>query len=381
MFPAASEEAVDTRHVLDGRRQLRRPGNQCAAQRHRGDGEHRRRNRDDRAMSRQPSPRGGTIGASGTISTNAAAGFPANIRITLNKARYADGNMVVATVGGALAITGAAHPRSCSLTARSTWTAPKSLVPENLGGGAAAIDVKHIDPPRGVVATLKRARANDGTPTPSARPSVVRLDVTVNAPHRIFVRGRGLDAELGGSVRLTGPVTDIQPVGGFQLIRGRLSILSQRITFDEGTVTLVGDLDPFLNLRRPLARPATSPFSSPSAAASPTSRSSSPRSRELPEDEVLARLIFNRGINELSPFQIAQLAAAAAELAGGSQHLAARQPARCNGPRRSRRRHRQRRQRGGARWALHPATTSISASRPARGGSTRAPSTSTSPTI
>jgi translocation and assembly module TamB len=33
---------------------------------------------------------------------------------------------------------------------------------------------------------------------------------------------------------------------------------------------------------------------------------------------VLARLIFNRGIGELSPLQIAQLAAAAAELAGGS---------------------------------------------------------------
>ena len=40
---------------------------------------------------------------------------------------------------------------------------------------------------------------------------------------------------------------------------------------------------------------------------------------ELPEDEVLARLIFNRGINELSPLQIAQLAAAAADLAGGSE--------------------------------------------------------------
>ena len=58
------------------------------------------------------------------------------------------------------------------------------------------------------------------------------------------MRGRGLDAELGGSVRLTGPVINIQPVGGFEMIRGRLSILGQRITFDEGTVTLVGDLDP-----------------------------------------------------------------------------------------------------------------------------------------
>ena len=39
---------------------------------------------------------------------------------------------------------------------------------------------------------------------------------------------------------------------------------------------------------------------------------------ELPQDEVLAQLIFKRSIGELSAFQIAQLAAAAAELAGGS---------------------------------------------------------------
>ncbi len=41
---------------------------------------------------------------------------------------------------------------------------------------------------------------------------------------------------------------------------------------------------------------------------------------ELPQDEVLAQLIFKRSIGELSAFQIAQLAAAAAELAGGSNN-------------------------------------------------------------
>lgn len=257
---------------------------------------------------------GGRIGASGTVST--AAGFPANIRITLDEARYADGNMVVATVNGALAVTGPLA-RDPLISGTIDVDRAEIMVPDSLGGGAAAIDVRHIDPPKGVVATLKRAKANDGTPTPSARPSVVRLDVTVNAPRRIFVRGRGLDAELGGSVRLTGPVTDIQPVGGFQMVRGRLSILGQRITFDEGEVSLVGDLDPFLNFV------ARSPGSDITVFITVSGRvsdlkvefSSQP---ELPQDEVLARLIFNRGINELSPIQIAQLAAAAAELAGGS---------------------------------------------------------------
>jgi translocation and assembly module TamB len=38
---------------------------------------------------------------------------------------------------------------------------------------------------------------------------------------------------------------------------------------------------------------------------------------QLPQDEVVAQLLFGRSITELSPFQLAQLAAAVAELAGG----------------------------------------------------------------
>ena len=37
----------------------------------------------------------------------------------------------------------------------------------------------------------------------------------------------------------------------------------------------------------------------------------------LPEDEVLSRLLFKRSMGELTPIQLAKLAGAAAELAGG----------------------------------------------------------------
>uniref|UniRef100_UPI0038B2F539 translocation/assembly module TamB domain-containing protein n=1 Tax=Mesorhizobium xinjiangense TaxID=2678685 RepID=UPI0038B2F539 len=259
---------------------------------------------------------GGTINASGTISTNSQAGFPANIRIGLNQARYADGHMVVATVSGEITITGALA-RDPLIGGALTVERAEISVPSNFGGGAAALDVRHINPSPGVKATLRRAQAEDGTPMPSARPSIARLDMTIDAPGRIFVRGRGLDAELGGQVRLTGPVSDIQPVGGFELIRGRLAIIGQRITFDEGTVTLVGDLDPFLNFIARAERSGIDVFITVRGRVSDLNIGFSSQP-ELPEDEVLARLIFNRGLDELSAVQIAQLAAAAAELAGGS---------------------------------------------------------------
>jgi translocation and assembly module TamB len=140
--------------------------------------------------------------------------------------------------------------------------------------------------------------------------------VTVNAPNQIFIRGRGLDAEVGGSVRLTGPVAAIQPVGAFNLIRGRLSILGQRVVFESGSVTLVGDLDPQLNFVARTEGDGITVFVTLSgrASAPDIAFSSNPT---LPQDEVLSRLIFNRSMGELSPLQLAQLAAAAAELVGG----------------------------------------------------------------
>lgn len=259
---------------------------------------------------------GGRINLSGSVSTDAAAGFPADLRIGLDEARYTDGEMVTATLSGGLTLNGALT-RDPLLAGEINIARAEIIVPESLGGSVTALPVKHRDAPAAVRETLERARADDGTPMPSSRPSVMRLDITVNAPARIFVRGRGLDAELGGSVRLTGPVTGIQPVGAFDLIRGRLSIIGQRITFEEGRVTLVGDLDPQLDF---LARSQSEDIVVYITVKGRVSElhigfSSQP---ELPEDEVLARLIFNRGVDDLSPVQLAQLAAAAAELAGGA---------------------------------------------------------------
>ena len=264
---------------------------------------------------------GGAISATGTISTNAAANFPANIDIKLDRARYADGKLVVATVNGGITITGPLM-RDPLIAGRIDVDRAEITVPENLGGGATYVPVRHINTPKNVQTTLDRAKVEtrrSKVPTPTARPTVPRLDVVVNAPNQIFVRGRGIDTELGGRVRLTGPVTGIQPVGSFDLIRGRIGILGQRITFDEGHVTLVGDLNPQINF---VARSEGDDITAIVTVTGTVDNlnivfSSSP---ELPQDEVLAHLIFKRSIGELSAFQIAQLAAAAAELAGGSNN-------------------------------------------------------------
>src|SRR5690606_15550068 len=75
---------------------------------------------------------GGTINAGGTISLG--DGFPADLRIALNEARYADGNLVVATVNGNLTVTGALA-RDPLIAGQINVDRAEISVPESLAGG------------------------------------------------------------------------------------------------------------------------------------------------------------------------------------------------------------------------------------------------------
>jgi translocation and assembly module TamB len=227
--------------------------------------------------------------------------------------------LFVATVSGTLTLTG---PITQGALLAGDLRVQKAdiIVPERIGGGPADINVKHVRLPKDVALTLARAMVDSrGRPVAAGGNSPLRLDINLTAPNQVFIRGRGLDAEVGGSVRLTGPVTAIQPVGAFQLIRGRLLILGQRITFNSGTVTLTGNLDPQINLIAQTQGDNITVIVTVSGRASDlkVDFSSSP---QLPQDEVLSRLIFKRSMGELSPLQLARLAGAAADLAGGSNN-------------------------------------------------------------
>ena len=263
---------------------------------------------------------GGTVDISGAINLD---GLVADLLILLDDARYADGRLVVATLDGRLRISGPLNNNPL-IAGRVDVQRAVITVPETFGGVREVLDVRHVQPPRDVAATLARARVEPvnrgGVPVPRTRPSVPQLDIEINAPNQIFIRGRGLDAEVGGSVRVRGPITRVEPVGAFELRRGRLSILTQRITFDRGTVTLAGDLDPILDFRATTRSGDVLVIIDVTGRASDLSITFSSEP-DLPQDEVLARLIFDRGLDELSPLQIARLAAAAAELAGSGSSL------------------------------------------------------------
>lgn len=141
------------------------------------------------------------------------------------------------------------------------------------------------------------------------------LDLQIAHPNRLFIRGRGLDTELGGTLILRGTTSAVVPEGSFRLIRGRLDILGTRLDVSEADLRLEGDLVPSVEI---VASNSTDGIVS---SVRVRGRIDNPEvdftsTPELPEEEVLSRLLFGRGIESMSAFQAAQLASAVATLAG-----------------------------------------------------------------
>ncbi len=254
---------------------------------------------------------GGTLAAKGTIGIRIEDGLPADLSLSLRNGRYTDGELVTANLGGDLTLKGPIVAGGI-LGGRIDFGKVTVRIPDTLPGSLARLDVKHKNASARVQKQVDALQPSGGGNESSSN---LGLDVILNAPSRIFVRGRGLDAELGGSLKLSGTTGSPRATGKFSLIRGRLSILGRRLNFTEGTAGFSGSLVPVIDLT---AETTTSDATvrvrvSGSADDPKFTFSSSP---SLPEDEVLAQLVFGQSLSNLSPLQIAQLADAVAELSG-----------------------------------------------------------------
>ena len=190
-------------------------------------------------------------------------------------------------------------------------------IPSSGFGGTGAIpEIIHINEPPPVRRTRARAGLleEDGNGTSASGP-VFPLDIGISAPNRIFVRGRGLDSEFGGSLRIRGTTRDVIPQGAFNLIRGRLDILGQRLAIEEATASILGSFVPVLRIR------ATTDAEDVQVAVIVAGRADSPEitftsNPELPQEEILSLLLFGRELQSLSPIQAGRLALAVRTLTG-----------------------------------------------------------------
>jgi translocation and assembly module TamB len=256
-------------------------------------------------------PGGGRITGEGTVNLG-RAGIETDIRIKAQNATVIDTDLATATVDSDLAISGNVQSRM-KLGGKITVVKADIRVPDRLPPTVQEIEVVEVN------ASPRVAARNAAREPPPRQTAAIDLDLAIDAPQRVAVRGRGLDVELGGALKIGG--TSVKPDinGALKLRRGSLDIVGKRLEFTEGQLTFdSGDtIDPILDLTavtRAQDLQITAKVEG-SARAPRITLSSVP---DMPDDEILARLLFSKSAGALSPLELLQLAQATASLAGVS---------------------------------------------------------------
>nr|WP_174821730.1 translocation/assembly module TamB domain-containing protein [Ruegeria arenilitoris] len=256
---------------------------------------------------------GGTFTISGPLDLTPP--LNANIVTRLNQLVLTDKLLYETTLNGEIAMTGALAGNS-AISGQITFEETNINLAAAAGAvGAAPIpEIRHVNESAAGYLTRERAGlvVEEGAEKSDSR---IALDVSLLAPKAVFVRGRGVNAELGGRLNIGGTTTAVIPSGQIELIRGHFDILGRRLALTKGIVTLQGDLTPYIEfasststsdgtatieIAGPLDAPEVDVYSDP----------------ERPAEEALAMLLFGNRFSQISPFVIAQMAASLAQLSG-----------------------------------------------------------------
>ncbi|MFD3189805.1 translocation/assembly module TamB domain-containing protein [Sedimentitalea sp. HM32M-2] len=255
---------------------------------------------------------GGRVRVTGPVALSPP--FNANLVTELQQLVLTDNVVFTSSANGRLDIAG---PLTGNATIKGEILIGETEININaLSGslGAAPIPtITHRGEPGSVFVTRKHAQLVE-TDKGGNGPDI-GLDIRISAANRVFVRGRGLQAELGGNILIRGSTSRVAPSGQIGLIRGNMDILGRRLSLSKGLVSLQGNLEPYmefaattntsdgvatLEIAGPMTTPKITVYSQP----------------ERPSEEALAMLIFGNQYSEVSPLRIAQMAASLAQLSG-----------------------------------------------------------------
>jgi translocation and assembly module TamB len=266
----------------------------------------------------------GNVEGGGAITINGPVGLSggnnANINVQLLEVVLQDPELYRTTVSGGITLQGPLAG-GARIDGRLTLGQTDVQVPSS---GISTLgelpEVVHLRPNPEVQRTLQRAGLNTsgreagggGGGGGAAYP----LNIVIDAPSRIFIRGRGVDAELGGQLTIGGTTANVIPTGRFDLVRGRIDILQQRFDLTEGSASLQGSFEPFIRLVATTQSASGTQISIIVEGPASEPEVSFQSVPDLPQDEVLSQLIFGRDLSSISPLQAVQLASAIATLAG-----------------------------------------------------------------
>ncbi|MDO5535900.1 MAG: translocation/assembly module TamB domain-containing protein [Desulfovibrionaceae bacterium] len=252
----------------------------------------------------------GTVTASGTV-------HPVSMRNTSIRADIASFSPLRrrdlrAVLSGSVNVSGLLT--APSVTGRLSVDKGNVLLEELNLPASSVTTLDLVEGPRENVLALRARKNAPQEQTGIAVPGSLDMDVTIR---KFFVDGYGLDTEWKADLKARGPLSNVGLLGKVEAVRGRLNILSRNFTMEEGVVSFAGGTEPFLNLKM------TTQASEVEAAI--VISGSLNRVKDLtpklesdpsmPQDDILAYILFGKPANELSQFQMLQLAQNMAMLA------------------------------------------------------------------
>ena len=144
----------------------------------------------------------------------------------------------------------------------------------------------------------------------------INLDLLITSRQQAYLRGRGLEAELRGELTLKGTTENPIYDGEFHTVRGVFEFFGKKFKLEEGQINVANDalalsIPAVYEKNGQLIRAVISSVNNNLK----ISLSAVP---EMPEDEILAFIIFGKSIKKMSPFEAIQLANAVQTLRGES---------------------------------------------------------------
>jgi len=252
-----------------------------------------------------------TDGGTGTISLNGQTDvdppFRTEIAVALKHATLLRKEMLTVTADGNLDLKG--DKDRMDLTGEVNLERTEIAIPKQFPSSVTVIPVNVINDPAAEASEESKSKKSE---------TLIQLDLGVKIPDKCFVRGRGLDVEFKGKLTVQGPATNPVVRGSLNVVRGTFLCLSRTFKVISGEIAFDGATPPvpFLNINTQVNAGAINAhvdISGP-ADAFKLKLSSQPT---LPQDEIMAQILFGQSVAKLNTFQALQLAYSVNQLAGG----------------------------------------------------------------
>lgn len=250
----------------------------------------------------QTPPKGSSVSAQGKVSLKDILNPVFDLAVQLDKAQVLQQQNTDARVSGNIALRG--DTKSAEVSGDILLNSVDVYI-ANFGSGSTAnmLNIKEVNVPQ----HLKRSRRE--VRTASTGHYDVALDLRIEAPRFIRVKAQGLDTEWQTKLHITGTVNDPVINGYLKLINGKYEIFNARLNLTTGNVFFTGDdgRNPDLDIKGNVkGREVTANIAVSGTAQNPkVALTSTPA---LPQDEILAKVLFNKSVDELSPIEMIKVA-------------------------------------------------------------------------